>query len=89
MKKNEVVFDLKKGGLVCERCVTGSLRQISLSKGTIKQLLWIEKGDLKRAKRIRFTPKASNEGLEFLEAFVPYHLGKEPKSLKFLKQIRV
>jgi hypothetical protein len=28
------------------------------------------------------------EGLEFMEAFVPYHLGKEPRSLKFLRQIR-
>ena len=88
MKKNEVVFDLKKGGLVCERCVAGSLQQISLSKGTIKQLLWIKSGNLGKVSRIRFSRQALKEGLKFMEMFVPYHLGKEPRSLKFLRQIR-
>jgi DNA repair protein RecO (recombination protein O) len=38
--------------------------------------------------RVKFAPDALREGLEFLETFVPYHLGKEPRSLKFLQQIR-
>ncbi|NQT10965.1 MAG: DNA repair protein RecO [Desulfobacteraceae bacterium] len=88
MKKNEVVFDLKKGGLVCEKCAPGSSRQISLSKGTIKQLLWIKSGDLDKVSRIKFSSQALKEGLEFMEMFVPYHLGKEPRSLAFLRQIR-
>jgi DNA repair protein RecO (recombination protein O) len=37
---------------------------------------------------MKFTSGAIREGLEFLEAFVPYHLGKQPRSLKFLRQIR-
>ncbi|MEA3429537.1 MAG: DNA repair protein RecO, partial [Thermodesulfobacteriota bacterium] len=88
MKKNEVVFDLKKGGLVCEKCVIESSRQISLSKGTIKQLLWLKSGDLDKVSRIKFSSQALKEGLEFMEMFVPYHLGKEPRSLAFLRQIR-
>jgi len=88
IKEGSIVFDLARGGLVCDNCSHNISKRIVLSKGTIKQLLWIEKGDLTKAKRIRFAPQASNEGLEFLEAFVPYHLGKEPKSLKFLRQIR-
>ena len=88
IKKNEIIFDLKKGGLVCEKCASGSAGPISLSKGTIKQLLWIKSGELKKAGRIRFTSRALKEVIEFLEAFVPYHLGKEPRSLKFLRQIR-
>jgi DNA repair protein RecO (recombination protein O) len=88
IKKRSIIFDLSKGGLVCENCSQNTSKKIVLSKGTIKQLLWIEKGDLKMAKRIRFAPQTLNEGLTFLEAFVPYHLGKEPKSLKILRQIR-
>jgi DNA repair protein RecO (recombination protein O) len=88
IRRNEITFDLKKGGIVCEKCASGSAGQISLSKGTIKQLLWIKSGELNKAGRIRFTPRALKEGIEFLEAFVPYHLGKEPRSLKFLRQIR-
>ena len=88
IKRNRVNVDLTKGGIVCNRCDSRTAGNTYLSKGTIKQLLWIESKNLLEAKRIRFTPQALNEGLEFLEAFVPYHLGKEPSSLSFLRQIR-
>ena len=88
MQNSKVSLNLIKGGIACERCVPGIPGKILFSKGTIKQLLWIERGDLNTAARIRFTSRALEEGLEFLEAFVPYHLGKEPRSLKFLRQIR-
>lgn len=88
MGKTKVGFDLKKGGLVCETCASKMQRKRYLSIGVIKQLQWIESRDLNRASRIRFNHQTLREGLEFLEAFVPYHLGKEPRSLTFLRQIR-
>jgi DNA repair protein RecO (recombination protein O) len=88
MGKTKVGFDLEKGGLVCGTCGSGMHRGRYLSVGTIKQLQWIESRDLNRASRIKFNRHTLKEGLDFLEAFVPYHLGKEPRSLSFLKQIR-
>jgi len=88
IKDSGVSFNLSMGGIVCSNCASMASGNLFLSKGTLKQLLWTATGDLSKAKRIRFTPRSVKEGLEFLEAFVPYHLGKEPKSLKFLKQIR-
>ncbi|MDL1967474.1 MAG: DNA repair protein RecO [Deltaproteobacteria bacterium] len=88
IKKVKIAFDVVKGCLICDRCFSPALDKIYLSKGTIKQLLWVESGNLKKAGRIRFTKTALSEGLKFLEAFVPYHLGMEPRSLKFLRQIR-
>lgn len=88
MRKNRITFDLVKGGILCEKCTSGSLNKRSLSKGTIKQLRWLESGDWTKAERIRFSPPAIQEGQELLEAFVPYHLGKEPRSLKFLRRLR-
>lgn len=85
---NRITFDVKKGGLVCEKCRSGSTGRLHLSKGTIKQLLWIGSGDFAKAGKIRFSQQAMKESLECLEAFVPYHLGKEPRSLAFLRQIR-
>ena len=85
---DRVAFDLVKGGLVCKKCADSSARPIWLSKGTVKQLLWLQSGDLKKAARIRFTGQAIREGLKLLEEFVPYHLGRAPKSLKILRQIR-
>jgi DNA repair protein RecO (recombination protein O) len=81
-------FDLSKGGIVCGACASDKTGQISLSKGTIKQLRWIAGGDITKASRIRFSSPALKEGLNLLEAFLPYHLGKKPRSLSFLQQIR-
>ena len=88
IKTNKILFDHKRGGLLCPSCATGATGYSSLTKSTVKQLLWTQKRDLAQAGRIRFTSQAIKEGLEFLEAFVPYHLGKEPRSLKFLREIR-
>ncbi len=82
------IVDLKKGGLVCENCSDSGSYGKTLSKGTVKQLLWVTDGDLEKAGRIRFTKQAIMEGLAFLEAFVSFHMGRDLKSLKFLKDIR-
>lgn len=87
IKCDKMIVDLRNGRVACETCASGS-GHIHLSKGTIKQLQWIGGGDLKKAVRIRFALQAIQESLCFLETFVPYHIGKELKSLKFLKQIR-
>lgn len=88
IKGQKIMFDLAKGGLVCEKCKEASSGVLFLSKGTIKQLQWLAGGDLKRAERIRFSRSSLSESISFLEDFVPYHLGKNPKSLAFLKRIR-
>ena len=80
--------DLAKGGVVCQRCHPTRKPSITLTKGTIKQLLWLEKENLNKAGRIRFSTQAIKESLDFLEAFVPFHLGKAPRSLGFLRQMR-
>ena len=83
-----VVFDVTRGAILCQDCSSGSGGPIWLSKGTIKHLVWFESGDLKKASRVRFGTQALKESIELLEAFVPYILGIQPRSLKFLKQIR-
>lgn len=81
-------IDLNKGGVVCNQCPTAQAGGLRLSKGTLKQLLWITAGELSQAQRIRFGPTALREATRFLEAFVPYHIGRHPKSLSVLQQIR-
>jgi DNA repair protein RecO (recombination protein O) len=88
IEAHQVVFDITKGAILCDGCASGSGGRIGLSKGTIKQLIWIENEDLKKASRVRFGTQGLRESLELLEAFVPFILGLQPRSLKFLKQIR-
>jgi len=88
IRKNDLAVDLSKGGILCDRCAAGATRRVVLSKGTIKQLIWAESGNIATAGRIRFTPQALREGQLFLEEFVPFHLGRKPRSLSFLRQLR-
>ncbi len=84
-----LTFVPQKGGLVCGRCrntMTG--RSLKLSKGTIKLLNWIGKSDLAKAGRVTIPPYAAREGLAFMETFIPFCLGREPKSLRVLRAIR-
>lgn len=82
-------FDIKKGGLLCSRCGGNSLSDISLVKGTIKQLIWLQESGLDRWSMMRLSKQAVEEGTVFFETFLPFHLEKELRSLKFLKRIRV
>jgi DNA repair protein RecO (recombination protein O) len=80
--------EIARGGVACPGCLPAGSGLQRLSKGTVKQLLWVAGGDLARANRIKFTPQALREGQEFLERFVPYHLGRQPRSLRVLRQLR-
>ncbi|MFZ5563455.1 MAG: DNA repair protein RecO [Thermodesulfobacteriota bacterium] len=85
-----VYFDVAKGGVVCHTCglAARTMPGTALSKGTIKQFLWVKENDLRKAERVRFTNAAQEAGLAALEAFVVYHLATELKSLKVLRRIR-
>jgi DNA repair protein RecO (recombination protein O) len=88
ISQQDFCVDLGQGGVVCNQCPTGAPPGIRLSKGTLKQLSWIVDGDLARATRVRFSNRTMAEATAFLEAFVPYHIGKLPKSLRILQQTR-
>jgi DNA repair protein RecO (recombination protein O) len=82
-------LDLSGGGIRCVACSTSEGRRAAgLSASTIKQLLWAGSENLAKATRMKFSPTAIREGIDFLEGFVPYHLGRQPRSLKILRQIR-
>ncbi len=79
-------FDIEKGGLVCSGCRPDQ-RGHTLTRGAVKQLTWIEKSDLSKAARIRFSKDSESSCCSFLETFINYHLGVSSKSLSFLKQL--
>jgi DNA repair protein RecO (recombination protein O) len=82
-----VAFDVKRGGILCEACSSQAVDPFFLSKGTIKVLNWASNAPMDKIRRLRFSRQAVEESLHMLEAFVPYYLGRETKSMKFLKQL--
>jgi DNA repair protein RecO (recombination protein O) len=86
---NNIFFDIKEGGIVCEKCHSkGTNKGVPLSLGTIRLLQWVLDGTLEEAMRLKFPKKSVSESLTFTEKFLSYHLGREPSSLLFLKKIR-
>ncbi len=85
---NRLTPRFNQGSLVCETCLPWNARHMSLTKGTVKKLKWINSADMRKAERIRFSPQAIQEGLAFLEMFVAFQLGREPRSLGVLREIR-
>lgn len=93
IRETRLVFDIKNGWLLCEQCrkqagLRAGEHMSFLSKGTVKQLLWLKNQEADKVGRIRFSSLAGSEGLRFLETFLPYHLEKDLRSLKFLRKIR-
>jgi DNA repair protein RecO (recombination protein O) len=88
MRTDRVRFDVARGGLLCPACSPPGPGRLVLSKGTVKQLLWTQSGALRKAQRIRFGGDALQTALQMLETFVSFHFGRDPRSLKFLRQIR-
>ncbi len=87
--QQRITFDLREGRLICDRCGANTIRYgITVSKGTLKQLFWINTNDIKRAERLKFSKAAITEGEYLLEAFIPCHIGRDFKSLAFLRRIR-
>ncbi|MEJ2038520.1 MAG: DNA repair protein RecO [Desulfosarcinaceae bacterium] len=81
-------IDLNKGGIVCQSCPADRNGRLMLSRDTLKHLQWMVDGSLEKAQRARLGPHVLTEATHFLEAFVPYHIGRLPKSLVFLQQMR-
>ncbi|MBF0200233.1 MAG: DNA repair protein RecO [Desulfamplus sp.] len=90
IREQKITFDLKAGRLVCNRCRHNQPVEngIAVSKGTLKQLAWINTTDIHRTDRLKFSCTAVKEGESLLEGFIPCHIGRDMKSLMFLKRIR-
>ena len=86
-ERSSVAFDVRRGGVLCEKCAPQEAGPLSLSKGTVKLLRWVLNEPLEKLNRLRFSRQGIEESLRMLESFILYHLGKETKSLKFLKQL--
>ncbi len=90
IKSNKIRFEIEEGGILCSKCTKFKIKkkQLFLSKGTIKRLLWIKRSDLLKADRVCFSEVSLNESLFLLESFTGFYLGKDFKSLKFLHKIK-
>ncbi len=81
-------FSVKHGGIVCSRCQSKLHDLLPLSKGSIRIFQQVQNLDLSKLNRIFLSPATHEEGKLIFGKFLEYHIGRRPKSLSIIDQLR-
>ena len=87
-KINAAFFDATRGGIRCSLCGRGDQNCIPVSAGTIKTLLMGKQTETNRIHRLVLSENALKESRDIFRHFIRHILGKEPKSMRVLDEIR-
>jgi len=86
-KSNNFKFSISRGGVVCDLCSQNGKDEYYVSQGTLKLLQQAYIMSIDKISRLIFSTQALAESREILPRFIQYHLGKELKTLKFLRKM--
>lgn len=86
-------FDVRDGRIICHSCSSIASDQkrptrLKISRGTINELIWIQKNSGSMAMRVKLSKGSINESRFLLEKFLQFHMGKDMNSLKLLNSLR-
>jgi DNA repair protein RecO (recombination protein O) len=84
----EARFSLAQGGLLCPRCFPKDLHARTIFRGTIATILHIQKNDLKTNLNLGLNPQIKKELSQILHAFFNFHLEKDFRAERVLKQLQ-
>ena len=87
-KINAAFFDATRGGIRCSLCGRGGQNCIPVSAGTLKILLMGKQTETNRIHRLVLSENALKESRDIFRHFIRHILGREPKSLQVLDEIR-
>ena len=82
------LFDAARGGIRCSLCGRGDQGCIPVSTGTIKTLLMGKGIEPDRIPRLILSENALRESSQIFRYFIRHILGREPKSLQVLDEIK-
>ena len=85
----ESKFSLMLGGLLCSGCFKKDVAARSIFRGTVASILHIEKNDFTANLKLGMNPQIKRELEIILNAFLNFHLEKELKSQKVLRNLAV
>lgn len=91
VKCRSFFFDVRGGRLICKECFKGPAagNNFKISRGTINELRWIQNNTCSMSLRLRLNNGSLIESRKLLERFLPFHIGKEIKSLRLLDRLRM
>ncbi len=78
-------FSLKEGGLVCLACAPSDVTLEPISPAAVSSIIYAEKNDWSTCLRLRMDESVKKELKYVLNNFLVFHLGREVKSVKYLR----
>jgi DNA repair protein RecO (recombination protein O) len=81
-------FRAVDGGLTCPSCGAAAPGAVDVSLGTVRTLLMAREMAIESLGRLLLSPQSAEESRRLLAHFIRHLLGKEPKSLHVLNEIR-
>ncbi len=86
-EKRTIRFSINDGGVVCQKCRHKVIRAMKVSKGTVNFMKKIQSLPLDSIHRIKLSGEVAKQSDEVLSRFISYHIGRIPKSKRFLDDI--
>lgn len=83
-----ILFDAGRGGIRCGNCDRNEEGCITVSPGTVKTLLMGMRAEPGRIGRLALSENALRESSQVLRYFIRHLLGREPRSLQVLDEVR-
>ncbi|MCX5697536.1 MAG: DNA repair protein RecO [Candidatus Omnitrophica bacterium] len=84
----EAKFSLSQGGLLCSGCFPKDTHARTIFRGTIASILHIQKNDMRTNLNLGLNPEIKKELSQILHAFFSFHLEKDFRAERVLKQLR-
>jgi DNA repair protein RecO (recombination protein O) len=84
----QLSFDPTSGGIRCMHCAADMRKTYPMSVGTVKLLLLAKNMEIGKIPQLIFSERDREESRKAIASFICHLLGKEPKSLSVLNEIR-
>ncbi|MDD5018950.1 MAG: DNA repair protein RecO [Candidatus Omnitrophica bacterium] len=76
----EAFFSLKKGGLLCRKCLAADFSATSVLPGAVASILYMERSSWADCLRLKLMPGVRRQLEEVLHCFLHYHVGRSLKT---------
>jgi DNA repair protein RecO (recombination protein O) len=83
-EKDRYRFSPLHGGIVCHQCFLDSRESMDISPGALNFMNKVFVWNLQRLERLRLSSELNSELISILHAYIEIHMGKLPRSARFL-----
>lgn len=84
----EARFSLRRGGMLCERCLREDSNARAISRGTVETLKYIESSKLDSLPKFKISKSIESELNVLVDELMESHLEKPLRTKKFIKDIQ-